>query len=62
MMLPGYVLAAQGTQFHVAAWPGKERLTIPPNEAAYPRQLLLSRAYASQGCRVRDQRRCVART
>lgn len=48
MMLPGYVLAAQGTQFHVAAWPGKERLTVPPNEAAYTRQLLLSRAYASQ--------------
>jgi hypothetical protein len=48
MMLPGYVLAAQGTQFHVAAWPGKERTTVPPNEAAYTRQLLLSRAYASQ--------------
>jgi nitrilase len=48
MMLPGYVLAAQGTQFHVAAWPGRESTTVPPNEQAYTRQLLLSRAYASQ--------------
>jgi nitrilase len=48
MMLPGYVLAAQGTQFHVAAWPGRETSTLPPNEQAFTRQLLLSRAYASQ--------------
>ena len=48
MMLPGYVLAAQGTQFHVAAWPGRERTPVPPQEQAYTRQILLSRAYASQ--------------
>jgi len=48
MMLPGYVLAAQGTQFHVAAWPGRERAPLVPNEQAFTRQLLLSRAYASQ--------------
>lgn len=48
MMLPGYVLAAEGTQFHVAAWPGIEPATAPPNEQVWTRQLLLSRAYASQ--------------
>jgi predicted amidohydrolase len=48
MMLPGYVLAAQGTQFHVAAWPGRESATLQPNEQAFTRQLLLSCAYASQ--------------
>lgn len=54
MVLPGYVLMAQGTQIHVAAWPGRERLKAP--EAPIPlwsRQLLLSRAFASQaGCYV----------
>jgi nitrilase len=48
MMLPGYVLAAGGTQFHVATWPGRERATVPPTEQAYTKQLLLSRAFASQ--------------
>jgi nitrilase len=49
MMLPGYVLAAQGTQIHVAAWPGREPAAAPagPNPL-WPRQLLLSRAFASQ--------------
>jgi nitrilase len=47
MMLPGYVLAAQGTQIHVAAWPGRE-LASPPPIGAWSRQLLLSRAFASQ--------------
>jgi predicted amidohydrolase len=48
-MLPGYVLASQGTQIHVAAWPGREPETAPasPNPL-WPRQLLLSRAFASQ--------------
>lgn len=49
MMLPGYALAAQGTQIHVAAWPGREPRAAPPSPAAmWPRQLLLSRAFASQ--------------
>ncbi len=49
MMLPGYALAAQGTQIHVAAWPGRELETPPPPPVAlWPRQVLLSRAYASQ--------------
>jgi nitrilase len=48
-MLPGYVLAAEGTQIHVAAWPGREPAAAPasPNPL-WPRQLLLSRAFASQ--------------
>jgi nitrilase len=48
-MLPGYALAAQGTQIHVAAWPGREPPSAPPPTwALWPRQLLLSRAFASQ--------------
>ncbi len=48
-MLPGYVLAGQGTEIHVAAWPGREPPMAPtsPNPM-WPRQLLLSRAFASQ--------------
>nr|AAR97473.1 nitrilase [uncultured organism] len=38
MVLPGYALMAQGTQIHIAAWPGWEST----------RHLLLSRAFASQ--------------
>ena len=38
MLLPGYTLIAQGTQIHVAAWPGSRT----------SRHLLLSRAFASQ--------------
>ena len=38
MVLPGYVLMAQGTQIHVAAWPGMSN----------SRHLFLSRAFASQ--------------
>jgi nitrilase len=54
VMLPGYALAAQGTQIHVAAWPGREPASAPPSPTPlWPRQLLLSRAFASQvGCYV----------
>jgi nitrilase len=38
MVLPGYALMAQGTQIHIAAWPG----------SSTSRHLLLSRAFASQ--------------
>ena len=49
MMLPGYALAMQGTQIHVAAWPGREPETPPPPPVGlWPRQTLLSRAFASQ--------------
>jgi nitrilase len=49
MMRPGYALAAQGTQIHVAAWPGREPETAPePPAPLWPRQTLLSRAFASQ--------------
>jgi nitrilase len=49
MMLPGYALAAQGTQIHVAAWPGREPEPAPPLPVVlWPRQILLSRAFASQ--------------
>ncbi len=48
MMLPGYVLAAQGTHVHVAAWPGREVSPVPQPEQVWPRQELLSRAFASQ--------------
>ena len=40
MMLPGYVLASEGTEIHVAAWPGG-----PPEMT---RSTLLSQAFASQ--------------
>ncbi len=38
MVLPGYALIAQGTQIHVAAWPGMKN----------SRHMFLSRAFASQ--------------
>ena len=50
MLLPAYALMAQGTQFHIAAWPGEEPADAPAAPyAMWPRQLLLSRAFASQG-------------
>jgi nitrilase len=49
MMLPGYAIARQGTQLHVAVWPGREPDPAPtPPIALWPRQILLSRAFASQ--------------
>lgn len=49
MMLPGFALAAGGTQIHVGAWPGRELVAVPdaPNPQ-WPRQHLLSRAFAAQ--------------
>jgi len=47
MMLPGYTLAAQGTQFHAAIWPGWEKKPRA-DEYCWARQELLSRAFASQ--------------
>ena len=47
MMLPGYALAAQGTQVHAALWPGWEK-TPRAGEYCWARQHLLSRAFASQ--------------
>ena len=46
MVLPGYALMAQGTQVHVAAFPGHE---TEPAAMSSTRQLLLARAFASQG-------------
>lgn len=47
ILLPGFALIAQGVQIHVAAWPGREPDTAPA-EPVWARQLLLSRAFASQ--------------
>lgn len=46
-VLPGYALMAQGVDVHVAAWPGREPETAPA-DPVWARQLLLSRAFASQ--------------
>jgi predicted amidohydrolase len=48
MVLPGYVLMSQGTQIHIAAWPGSEAEAPPAPISVWERQLLLSRAFASQ--------------
>lgn len=48
MMLPGYALAAEGTQVHAALWPGWEKDAITPDDYCWARQHLLSRAFASQ--------------
>ncbi len=46
-VLPSYAMMAQGVDVHVAAWPGREPET-PPSQPVWSRQLLLSRAFASQ--------------
>lgn len=53
-VLPGYALMMQGPQIHFALWPGREWQPGPPAPIAlFSRQLLLSRAFASQaGCYV----------
>lgn len=49
MVLPGYALISQGTQVHIAAWPGREPAEAPESpQPLWPRQVLLSRAFASQ--------------
>lgn len=47
ILLPGFTLIARGLDVHVAAWPGREP-GEPPVEPVWARQLLLSRAFASQ--------------
>ena len=46
-VLPAFALMAQGVDVHVAAWPGREPETAPA-QPVWARQLLLSRAFASQ--------------
>ncbi|MEO0608025.1 MAG: carbon-nitrogen hydrolase family protein [Pseudomonadota bacterium] len=46
-VLPGYALMAQGVDVHVAAWPGREP-EVAPSQPVWARQVLLSRAFASQ--------------
>ena len=48
MALPTYAMAEQGVQFHVASWPGGEAPAPKAPAALWPRQHLLSRAYALQ--------------
>lgn len=47
ILLPGFALIAQGIQIHVAAWPGREP-DAAPSDPVWARQILLSRAFASQ--------------
>ena len=47
VVLPGFALMAGGESVHVSAWPGREPEQTPSNPV-WSRQLLLSRAHASQ--------------
>lgn len=47
VLLPGFTLIARGLDVHVAAWPGREP-EAPPGDPVWARQILLSRAFASQ--------------
>lgn len=47
IVLPGFSLICQGTQIHVAGWPGREP-EAAPSDPVWSRQILLSRAFASQ--------------
>jgi predicted amidohydrolase len=50
MLLPSFALMAQGTELHIALWPGREPKEVPKApEAMWPRQHLMSRAFASAG-------------
>lgn len=50
MLLPSFALMAQGTQVHIALWPGREPAQPPAApQAMWPRQHLMSRAFASAG-------------
>jgi nitrilase len=49
MLLPAYQLISEGTQIHIAAWPGREPAPPAAPHAQWPRQHLLSRAFAAQG-------------
>jgi nitrilase len=48
MVLPTYALAEQGTQIHVASWPGGEPQSSSSGLSMWSRQHLLSRAFAIQ--------------
>lgn len=50
MLLPSYALMAQGTQIHVASWPGGDPETLPEAPASlWAHQDLMSRTFAAQG-------------
>jgi predicted amidohydrolase len=50
MLLPSYALIAQGTQVHVASWPGGDPEEVPQAPAAlWAHQDVMARAFAAQG-------------
>jgi nitrilase len=48
MVLPGYVLMSEGTQIHVATWPGTDVERPSTNQVFFSKMHLLSRAFAAQ--------------